>query len=453
MEQQQIQGYLESHKKEIIDNLCNLVAIPSISSDKDNVKKALHFTLDLAKSLGFQAESVLDDQIGIVEIGQGEESLGILTHVDVVSPGDWSAWDGSPFEPEIVDGRIYGRGTQDDKGAIIACLYAMKAAVDSGQTFHKKVRLVLGTQEEVNWTDMRAYIEEFSMPDYGFTPDSQYPICNIEKGILNLDMIFPLPSEEEVEDGLYLTSIDAGATGNSIPGRCTAYLTRHEGRTITMETVRVNGKSVHSCQPEQGSNAIFVMADELGKMGLCCNPLLKLLQMVEEKFRDPFGRSLGLYNESEYYEGEFVHRNVFSPTIMSVSGNEVRIHINVRFAYGSDPDEILQGLEELAKEYGGYTENHDIDPAVYVNRNRPFLQKLAEAYEEVTGLENEFALAYSGSYAKAIPNIVSWGPLFPGDADTSHIENEYIGLDCLMKNAAVFASAIDKIVFTQESFL
>jgi succinyl-diaminopimelate desuccinylase len=91
-------------------------------------------------------------------------------------------------------------------------------------------------------------------------------------------------------------------------------------------------------------------------------------------------------------------------------------------------------------------------PAVYVEEGKPFLTAFAQAYEETTGLPNEFTLEYGGTYAKAIPNVVSWGPIFPGEEDTCHEENEYISMDSLIMNAKIFALAIAKILCAPESY-
>ncbi|WP_130861507.1 Sapep family Mn(2+)-dependent dipeptidase [Bacilliculturomica massiliensis] len=459
MEEKQVKSWLGENRSRMLDDLCRFVEIPSVSNDRENVRRALDFILELGASMGFHAEALLDGQAGVIEAGGGDEVLGILAHVDVVDAGDRSVWRTEPFQAVVRDGSVYGRGTLDDKGAIIASLYAMKAAAECGGPFRKKVQLILGTQEEVDWTDMRAYVKKYPLPDYGFTPDGEFPICNIEKGGVDVDLMFPLGEEdaacEQTGRGFRLISLEAGTAQNIVPGSCTAVL--EEMETKIRREVRTVGKAVHSCQPEKGENAIFLMARELRKRerdGLAPedSQLLRLLYMVDEKFGDLYGKALGMESGSEYYNGEFVHRNVFSPTIFRTEGGEARVHINVRFPYGTDPREILEGLRRTAESCGGRLENQSVLPAVYVSRERPFLKACAQAYEEVTGTENEFVLAYGGSYAKAMPNVVSWGPIFPGEEDTCHQENEYISIESLMANAQIFALTIEKIACSEESF-
>ena len=435
--------YLEEHKEEMLKDLEDFVAIPSISSDLEKVGEALDFALNLAADMGFRTESCLDGQVGVIEIGEGDETLGILSHVDVVPAGELEDWDTDPYEAVIKDGRMYGRGTIDDKGMIIASLYAMKAAMEYGKPMHKKVQLILGTQEEAEWTDMDAYVANYPLPDYGFSPDGEYPICNVEKGVADFTLTFDVKDEACVE-GTFVTKVECGVAKNAVPGKAIATLSNGE-------TVTAVGKVVHSCQPERGVNALFVLCDMLKEMGIAENKLMKLIEAVTDGFFDIEGSGIGLRSDSEYYKGEFVHRNTFSPTVFEAADGVAEVNINNRFPYGASEEEIYQGIKAFAEAHGGRVSDVDSMPAVFVSAESPFLKILAEAYEEVSGLKNEFTLAYGGSYAKAMPNIVSWGPLFPDEEDCCHEANEYIDIQNMMASAEIFAQSIAGIVFTEES--
>ncbi len=440
----QIEKYIDDHFEEMLKDLKDFVAIPSVSSDHDNVVRALRFVLDLAEGYGFKAYSVLNDQVGIIEMGEGKETLGILTHVDVVPPGDKEDWDSDPFETVIKDNRIYGRGTLDDKGMIISNIYAMRAVKDLGLPLQKKVQLIMGTQEEVEWVDMDQFVKEYPLPDYGYTPDGEYPICNIEKGTVDQCLEFDVRDDKEPE-GVYLKKLDIGIANNVVPGKARAVLSNGEA-------VWAMGKSVHSCQPERGDNAILRLKEILDHTDLAPSKLQDLLNAVTEDLSDPFGSKVGLYSDDEYYMGEFVHRNAFSPTIFKAEDGRAILNINVRFPYGEDPENIIKHFEDWAEPLGGKTLKASFLPAVFVSKERPFLKVFADAYEDVTGLENEFTLAYGGSYAKAMPNVVSWAPLFPGEEDTCHEPNEFMDLDSLLKSTKIFGESIMQIALTEKSF-
>ena len=156
------------------------------------------------------------------------------------------------------NGHLWGRGTMDDKGAIIVCLYAMKCLFESGEPLKKKVQMILGTQEEVEWSDMEAYVANFPLPDYGFTPDGEFPLCNIEKGCMDVELHFDL-DETRDRDGWYFTSILAGQATNAVPGNCSCQLVRYQnGAAAESKTLTTTGKAVHSCQPEKGKTLFLI---------------------------------------------------------------------------------------------------------------------------------------------------------------------------------------------------
>ena len=78
MNRKEIDSFFESQMPFIMEDLRRLIAIPSVSSDKENVGKALDFVLSVGKRLGFRAESHLDHQVGVIELGEGDETVGIL---------------------------------------------------------------------------------------------------------------------------------------------------------------------------------------------------------------------------------------------------------------------------------------------------------------------------------------------------------------------------------------
>ncbi len=458
MDRQRLMNYLEDNREQMIADLCDFVRIPSVSDDYRQVGEALEFALMLGRKLGFSARSVLDGQVGIIEAGEGTETLGILSHVDVVSPGDLSAWKSPPFEPQVRDNAVFGRGTLDDKGAIIASLYAMKAVTELGIPLKKKVRMILGTQEEVDWKDMRAYVKQFPLPDYGFTPDGEFPLCNIEKGAMDLEML--IPTDKSEGEGLFLTAIDGGTATNIVPGHATAKFLRRTGKgdgtfDEAETALTAAGYAVHSCQPEKGDNAIIKLCHQLCEMDLAGNGAARLARVLKERFTDIYCSGIGLYSENEYLNGEYIHRNTISVTriVTDTETGQIHVNFNIRFSYGVSEEDFVTAIEKVAAELGGKLGAISSLPAVYISKDKPFMKVLARAYEEVSGLPNEFALAYGGSYAKAMDNIVSWGPIFPGEEDTCHEENEYMNIESFMLNAKIFAAAIGDIVLSEDSFI
>ena len=139
--------------------------------------------LTLCHELGFETTD-LDRYIGWCEIGSGDEMVAVLGHLDVVPEGE--GWHHPPYGAEIVDNKLYGRGSIDDKGPVVASLFALKAIRDLGIPLNRRVRLLFGLNEETNDRDVFYYREHGGeIPVLGFTPDGEYPLINGEKGILN----------------------------------------------------------------------------------------------------------------------------------------------------------------------------------------------------------------------------------------------------------------------------
>ncbi|MCC9880053.1 Sapep family Mn(2+)-dependent dipeptidase, partial [Streptococcus agalactiae] len=181
---------VDKRKDALMDDLINLLRINSERDDSQadaehpfgpGPVKALEFFLDMAERDGYETKNV-DNYAGHFTFGQGEEELGIFGHLDVVPAG--SGWDTDPYEPVIKDNRLYARGSSDDKGPTMACYYALKIIKELGLPTSKKVRFVVGTDEESGWGDMDYYFEHVGLPkpDFGFSPDAEFPIINGEKG-------------------------------------------------------------------------------------------------------------------------------------------------------------------------------------------------------------------------------------------------------------------------------
>ena len=130
--------FIDENKNEIIDTVSNLIRIPSVSIENEtsihpfgeNCTKALEYILEIGNQMGFKTKNI-DNYCGYIEFGTGKDLVGIIGHLDVVPALEEDGWTTPPFSPEVRDGKIFGRGSIDDKGPVIASLYAMKAIKDS----------------------------------------------------------------------------------------------------------------------------------------------------------------------------------------------------------------------------------------------------------------------------------------------------------------------------------
>ena len=224
-----LSSVIESYKAHIIENTSKLIQIPSVEAAVrpgrpfgEAVDDALLFCLELAQELGFMTGNV-DGYAGYAQMGEGDETLGILVHLDVVPEGvDWTY---PPFSGVIHDGKIYGRGAIDDKGPAMAALYAMKAVMDSGVCLRKKVRLIFGLDEESGWKDMEYYFKKEPMPEIGITPDGCYPVIYAEKGIVDIAVKKCFKPSNSVT--LRLNSVIGGERHNMVADICECFFKPH----------------------------------------------------------------------------------------------------------------------------------------------------------------------------------------------------------------------------------
>lgn len=442
-------------KERMIQELSALVAIPTVTEDREACSRAMEQVLELGRSLGLQARSLCDGQIGEIEIGEGDETVAVLVHLDVVPPGIPENWKTDPFTLTRKDGVMFGRGVHDDKGPLIASLFAMAALQAGGQPqgsalpLRRKIRMIIGSREETDWEDIYQYVREQPLPDCGFTPDGDFPICIAEKGILELD--FFVPYAPGLCDGWQLTEIESGTMNNTVPGRASCQMSLYrDGRITETRLLQARGRSIHSGEPEAGENAIWPLIDQIEAMEPAENTALKTLRLLREKFSDPYGGPLGIENESEYYEGEYVGRNTICVTRLERKEDDLWFHVDIRYTCGSDPKLLQQILAGHIRALGGRVSEFIDMPPAFVRSDQPFIRILQEAYREHTGEDAPCLSSTGGTYAQAMPGIVTFGPTFPNKEDPCHEENEFMTEDCLMQIYEIYLTALQKLAASEE---
>jgi len=288
-----LNAIIESMHDEMIDTLQKWIRVPSVKGEAapgapfgKEVRSMLDMALADCEQMGFKTQN-FDGYIAHADLGEGsdEDALAILAHLDVVPEGD--GWKYPPYGAVIENGRMYGRGTSDDKGPAVAALYAMKAVKDAGIPLRRKVRLILGCDEESGWEDIAHYNKVATMPRMGFSPDASYPIINIEKGICRLELHGVLSNE-----GLQVIAFNNGERPNVIPGRASALVVGDAATVAQAEaaakkldipaevqltdkgvSITVTGISGHAAYPETARNAngeMLLLLRELGVQGDLC---------------------------------------------------------------------------------------------------------------------------------------------------------------------------------------
>lgn len=421
-------AYIDAAQKDILADLFKLISYPSTHENKDETRACLEWFLQRARQLGFNTRVSSDWQVGVVEMGQGEETLGILVHLDVVGIGDLDKWTHDPFHCVLQDGFLWGRGTADDKGGAVISLYAMKAVQMLNLPLQKKVWLIVGTSEEAEWTDIASFKREFPLPCCGFSPDGMFPIFNIEKGYADLVLKFQLDAHHTI------LNLQAGDSPNTIPSRAEIQFTGGDPLVI-------QGVSVHSSVPHEGDNAILKLCSELGAVG---RDDLNFVRFVNRYLGNSgHARELYIDDSRDILHGEFIGLTTAAPTVLRMDGDQVYLTINIRYKYGTRSEDILRAFSSRAQEYGFEISCKGFLEPMMVSRELPFLKIMAQVSDEY-GVDSGFRTAPGTSYAKSMPNFVSWGPVFPGDPQTAHMEDERLSLNSLLLAGKLYAHFLNK---------
>lgn len=438
------QKILEENFLIFLENLKQLVSIPSYyQEDKSsypfgvNIQKALEKTISLCEELGFKTYIDPEGYYGYAEIGKGKKLLGVLGHLDVVPPGDLSKWENLPFNPIIKDGRLYGRGTQDDKGPVLAAIYALKTLLDSGFDLKYRVRFIFGTDEENLWRDMPKYIEKEEIPTIGFSPDSKFPLIYSEKCLLQCKLI------SKNESGLIFKGGDAF---NSVPSNIS--VPKSEELISALEELNyefkeneneiiILGKSVHAQVAETGINAINRYMHTLTKMG------------IETKSGKFITENLIGYNFAESIFGEVKDEHSgelkFNVGKIEFTADEEILGIDMRIPVTYDKDKIKEILIAKAKEYGFEYIQHDYLKSIYVPLDSELVTTLMSAYQEVTGdMESKPIASGGATYARAIDNCVAFGCVLPGSPKTEHQPNEYVSIENMKIAMKIYMKTFEK---------
>lgn len=452
-------------KEDFIKDLQGLLQIKSVL-DEDHrtedaplgqgIKDALQFVLDLGEKDGFKSKNV-GNLAGHLEMGQGEELLGVLGHVDVVPEGD--GWSVDPYGAVIKDGKIYARGSSDDKGPTIAAYYGMKIVKELGLPLNKRVRLIIGTDEESDWRCVEHYFKYEEMPKLGFVPDADFPIIFAEKGISDYDLVQPAETEQ-AEAKLKLISFQSGRRYNMVPDFAEVHIeVQDEAEEIVQQykdylkaselngdaTVAENnelvltlvGISAHGAEPRNGKNAGILIAQFLKDVALDA-PGKKFVSTVAQFFNQSRGEVFGVK-----YQDEDSGELTINVGIMSYSQEQGgRIGCNMRYSVTFDIEKGKATIEAKLKEEGFVLENFTDSKPTYVKKDDPLIQTLQKVYEEQTGEKAELLAIGGGTYARALDHGVAFGALFPGREDVMHQKDEYAYVDDLLKATAIYAQAI-----------
>lgn len=430
----------------MVDTLLSFLATNSVQDAPADgapfgkgTKEVLDKFLTLAASFDMRTKNV-DGYCGWAEIGEGE-LLGIPVHLDTVPFGE--DWTRSPLgEVAEIDGetRIFGRGTEDDKGPCVAVMYALKSLLDEGKKPRRRIRIIAGLNEESGWKCIEHYLEKEEIPSMSFSPDADFPVIFCEKGVLHVRVTMKKPAE--------IISFTGGERVNMVADRATLEVTTLSDAAFSKclkNGIKVkfidggfrlsaDGISAHGSTPKKGENAIL-------KILYAVKSSSEFLADLYDYFYDTEGRGLGLYIDDDI-SGD-LSLNVGR---VENAADTVTFSLDIRYPVSKREDEILTTLHNALGEDTMIAVQGRHLP-LYVPQDSELVKSLIDAYNEVTG-ESAAPIAIGGAtYARAFPNAVAFGPVFPGEESRIHQKDESISLMNFLKCAEIYRKALEKLAF------
>ncbi|HFI0481376.1 TPA: dipeptidase [Streptococcus suis] len=435
-----------THQEECVQAIKELVAFPSVLHEHQAetpfgqaIQDVLEHTLAMTEKMGFKTYLDPAGYYGYAEIGQGQDLLAVLCHLDVVPAGDIKQWKTPPFEAVVKDGFLIGRGVQDDKGPSMAALFAVKALMDAGVTFTKRIRFIFGTDEETLWRCMNRYNQLEEVATMGFAPDSSFPLTYAEKGLLQVKLHGP---------GHPCLSLEAGTAYNVVPAK--ASYSGHLLAGIIAELdqlgfdyeakddqVTVLGISRHAKDAAEGVNAIVRLAKALEHFEN--HPALDFI--VNAIGEDATG--FKLFGDVTDEPSGTLSFNIAGLTI---NAKKSEIRLDIRIPVTADKDKLVAILQEKAQSCGLTYEEYDYLAALYVPLDSQLVSTLMSVYQDKTDdLDSRPISSGGATFARTMPNCVAFGACFPDTEQTEHQENERMPLKDLYKTMDIYAEAIYRL--------
>lgn len=457
----------------MLDDLKEIIAIDSVFGTPapgapfgKKPREALDWFLQKAQSYGF-ATGELDGYCGWAEIGAGDELVGVLCHLDVVPAGD--GWTYPPYKMTVADGKIYGRGVADDKGAMVACLHAMKSLLDDGVPLTRRLRLIVGCNEENGSACMKHYAKYGEIPDVSIVPDADFPIINSEKGILHY--LLKIKKDDFFRENI--SSISGGVKDNVVPDRAEMRIKKDsplcrylqsvapvteelfrsspfveallsdghdlkdfsvsdDGKDVVIETRGVAG---HAMEPEKGDNAVW--------------KLFCLLNAVKDAFPSEVVETVyenicSLMSCEKFGFGCFDAQSgdtTCNLGVLKSQADALLLELNIRLPVSCKKETVSDKI--VCKMPSGSTlEELLYSKNLFIDKDSPLVKTLLNVYEQQTGQKPYCVQSGGGTYAKELPNAVAFGPTFPGTVTNLHNADENLPLVEFEKLFDVYRAAM-----------
>lgn len=409
--------------------LCATAKLVSINSVRDletrgenapfgkGIRQAMDCFTSIAKGWGFRVSDV-DGYAVYAEIGpENDDHIGVLGHLDVVEAGDLNLWHSDPFHLDRRNGMLYGRGVNDDKGPLIAALWAARAVYETSE-MNLPIRVIAGGAEETTWECMTHYFEHHPQPVMGFSPDGNFPIVNGEMGMIHVRLIFPKEPDFKAKSEVQFS---------------------YNCSDININGLRTKSNKVLSRNPQRSDHAVFNWINQYGFGGSF------VLRTIHDLIQpDYHGKGLGI----DSFHEEMGNCNVCILSLNSQDDDTV-LDLDIRYPISTSEEIIINQLIKLGESYQFEVMPLKSRKPLYVASDHPLIKALKDAYQTVMHEEAHCITKGGASYARVMSAGVAFGATFEGEDPQPHMPNEKMPVSSLMKATDIYIESLKTLSSSQ----
>ncbi len=417
-----IKEWIEEHRDEILEKWMRIASIPSIKGEAETdapfgkaCAEALRACSDMFSEYGFESGLYSGNKYALASLGDGEKTIGIFSHSDVVpvNEEDWIFT--KPFEPKIVEGTLIGRGVEDNKSGVMAALCAMRIIKECEIPLKSRIVTFIGSEEETGMSDIRAFVEEQPMPHVSLVPDADFPCSIGEKGIFH----FWAKSDEVLCD---IVEFKGGEAFNIVLDKAVVKLKNNLGLKAELEE-KINGKeqfsleekdgllvltakgiAKHACEPEGSVNAAYLAAELISDVEAISDADRDVMKTVKKILACPFGTSMGIdHDDIRFGKLTFVNGMV------AVENGKLMLSFDTRYGSTLEPEVLEKRVIDSFGTLGWKIEINSHSKGFSIADDSPIPSALEEVYGAVTGFERKAIRLGGGTYARILENAFSLG--------------------------------------------
>ena len=459
-----INYWIKENLDSLVNDIITLVNIPSVSEKSDNpempfgrnCKDALDAALNIASAMGFECFCHENYCGTLLWKGEIDAEIGIFGHLDVVPAGD--GWEYEPYNAIFINDLIIGRGSADNKGSILSALYTLKYLKEIGFKPYHSIRLFFGCNEEDGMKDIEYYLKNYTTPKFSFTPDAMFPICNGEKGIMEIELTCSMNKDSNLVD------FCSGLVSNAVPSEAYAVI-KISSEDINKSNIlnyvncityleynlykfHMSGIAAHAAFPEGSESAAVKLADALLKSDMLLDDFTEsFMKKITSIFRDYYGEGLDVPFEDSV-SGKLTHIGGMSKVVDGVFCQ----NINIRYNINADRKLLVENIDRLVRSMGFDMKIIRDSKPSYMDKNNEIIKMLVDIVNKHIGAKFEPYVMGGGTYARMLENAVGFGPGNPLDSKIFGIErgnghqpDEYISINTLENAIKIYSEAIVKI--------